>query len=313
MAVITVIIPAYNAGKYIARTLRSVVEQTFSDFACIIIDDGSTDATAKISSETVGHDARFRIVRQDNAGECAARNAGMALVRTPLVAMLDSDDVWHPDFLLKMTTALADDGVSVAWCRYAMFFDHNGRRKTQYWDNIHKTGNIWWDMLLDSVFCMGAWAARSDIVRKAGAFDGTLAVAGDRDFLLRMLALVCGDGRDATREIPEELLYYRQRRGSAVRNAGLALAMEWDLMQRHISHAGIPPRIRKRAGSFLAFKMAVIAASAAKEYATAARWYARAFRLDPGNLNLYWLPLRKAVLSLRQRLGRVRAPLLDSW
>lgn len=301
MAEITVIIPAYNAEKYIAHTLQSVLEQSFSDFTCIIVDDGSTDNTALMVTDTVGHDARFLLVQQNNAGECAARNAGIALVQTPLLTVLDSDDLWHPDFLQRMTRTLADDAISLAWCRYSMFFDHNGQRKTQPWDNVHKTGNPWWDMLLDNIFCMGAWAARSDVVRAVGPFDTTLTIAGDRDFSLRMLAMLCAEGHEGVKEIPEEMLYYRQRQGSAVRNATLALETEWRVMQQHINRAGVPPRIRKRAWSFLAFKMAVIAAFAAKDYRAALRWYAKAFCLDPLNLNLYWLPLRKAALSFGRK------------
>ena len=301
MAKITVVIPAYNAAKYIAHTLQSVLNQSFSDFSCIIVDDGSTDNTAQVVTDTVGHDARFLLVQQNNAGECAARNTGIALVQTPLLAVLDSDDLWHPDFLQKMTTVLADDTVSLVWCHFALFFDYNGQRKLQPWANVHKTGNPWWDMLLDSVFCMGAWAARSDVVRAAGPFDTALAIAGDRDFSLRMLAMLSADGRNRVKEVPEELLYYRQRQGSAVRNAALALETEWSVMLPHINHAGVPPRIRKRALSFLAFKMAVIAAFAAKDYRAALRWYAKAFYLDPLNLNIYWLPIRKIFLSLRKK------------
>lgn len=170
----------------------------------------------------------------------------------------------------------------------------------QPWDNVHKTGNPWWDMLMDNIFCMGAWAARTEVVRAAGLFDPALAIAGDRDFSLRMLAMLCTDGHSMVKEIPEELLYYRQRQQSAVRNASLALETEWNIMRPHINHPGVPPRIQKRAWSFLAFKMAVIAAFAKKDYRTALRWYAKALYLDPLNCNLYWLPMRKMLLSLKK-------------
>lgn len=300
MAVITVIIPAYNVERYIRKTIQSVQNQSFSDFFCIIVDDGSTDATAKIIAETIANDDRFLLVRQKNEGECAARNTGIALVQTPLLTVLDSDDLWHMDFLQKMTMVLSDSTIKLAWCHFTMFFDHNRQRKMQPWDNVHKTGNPWWDMLMDNIFCMGAWAARTEVVRAAGLFDPALAIAGDRDFSLRMLAMLCTDGHSMVKEVPEELLYYRQRQQSAVRNASLALETEWNLMRQHINHPGVPPRIQKRAWSFLAFKMAVIAAFAKKDYRTALRWYVKALYLDPLNLNLYWLPIRKMLLSLKK-------------
>lgn len=307
MALITVIIPAYNVERYIRETIQSVQNQSFSDFSCIIIDDGSTDTTAQVIYETIHNDERFLLVQQKNGGECAARNTGIALVQTPLLTVLDSDDLWHSEFLQKMTTVLSDQAIDLAWCHFAMFFDHSRQRKMQPWDNIHKTGNPWWDMLMDSIFCMGAWAARTEVVRAAGLFDTSLAIAGDRDFSLRMLAMLCTNGHNKVREIPEELLYYRPRQQSAVRNASLALETEWNIMLPHINHLGVPPRIQKRAWSFLAFKMAVIAAFAKKDYRTALRWYAKALYLDPLNCNLYWLPMRKMLLSLK-KAGYVDIP-----
>ena len=81
MAIITVIVPAYNTERYIMHTLRSVQAQSLSDFICIVVDDGSTDNMAQIVADTVGHDVRFLLVQQKNAGECAARNAGSPLCR----------------------------------------------------------------------------------------------------------------------------------------------------------------------------------------------------------------------------------------
>lgn len=296
---ITVVVPVYNSGKYIFDTIKSIQNQTYSNYKCIIVDDGSTDNTHQIICNVAKKDSRFQIIRQENRGECAARNTGIAHVTTEYITVLDSDDIWHPEFLQDMMDRLHKPGVKLAWCHFAMFYDGSTVRKPQPWDNVHKTGNIWWDMLCNSEFCMGAWAARTDVVRKAGPFDISLRVAGDRDFALRLLALICQQQPEAVQEIPRELLFYRQRAGSSVRNAQAALDTEWDTMRKHIEHTGIPSRIRKRAWSFLAFKMAVIASFGAHKYAVAIRWYIRAFFIDPLNMNLYWLPLRKIFLKLK--------------
>ncbi|RRD71718.1 MULTISPECIES: glycosyltransferase family 2 protein [unclassified Desulfovibrio] len=298
MPEVTVIIPAYNAAPWLADTLRSVQEQDFTNFSCIVVDDGSTDATAEIFARGVAHDSRFLLVRQAHAGVCAARNAGMELVQTPLVAMLDSDDIWHCSFLRRMVHALAKPGVRLACCRYALFHDKTCLRKPQAWINIHATGNIWWDMLLDSVFCMGAWVARTADTRMVGAFAPSLACAEDRDFLLRLLAYCAAGGDGSMICIPEELLFYRQRRESAVRTTTQPLETEWTLMSEHLEHPSVPPTVRRRGYSFLAFKMAVIAACAHHDLKAALRWYAKAVVLCPANMNLYLLPLRKLMLSL---------------
>lgn len=300
MSTISIIIPAYNCKKYISETIKSVLCQTYSDYECIIVDDGSTDGTDRVIAKIVDGDNRFKIVQQENLGECAARNTGISLASTPYLTVLDSDDIWHPNFLQYMLNVLQNKKADLVWCHFAMFYDGTNIRKRQPWANIHKTGNIWWDMLLDSEFCMGAWAARTDKVRAAGPFDPSLRVAGDRDFSLRLLALICQENPMAAQEVPQELLFYRQRAGSAVRNVQAALDTEWHIMKKHIEHPGIPPRIRKRAWSFLAFKMAVIAAFGARQYMTAIRWYIKAFCLDPLNLNLYWLPVRKLIMRLQR-------------
>ncbi|WP_214019921.1 glycosyltransferase family 2 protein [Methanoculleus sp.] len=94
---ISVVIPLYNKGPYIARALNSVLAQTVRDFEVIVVDDGSTDDGA----ETVRgfEDPRIRLIRQENRGVSAARNEGIEAARAELVAFLDADDEWMPRHL----------------------------------------------------------------------------------------------------------------------------------------------------------------------------------------------------------------------
>src|SRR5690348_9715426 len=85
----SVVIPTYNAAGFIHRTISSVLDQDFDDIEVIVVDDGSTDATASIV-ETF--DDRVRLIRQSNAGVAAARNRAIAVARGELVAFLDHDD-----------------------------------------------------------------------------------------------------------------------------------------------------------------------------------------------------------------------------
>jgi glycosyltransferase involved in cell wall biosynthesis len=94
---ISVVIPLYNKGRYIARALNSVLSQTLQDFEIIVVDDGSTDDGATIVREF--GDPRIRLIRQENQGVSAARNRGINESHAELVAFLDSDDEWLPKHL----------------------------------------------------------------------------------------------------------------------------------------------------------------------------------------------------------------------
>jgi glycosyltransferase involved in cell wall biosynthesis len=94
---VSVVIPHYNKGPYIARALNSVLTQTFPDFEVIVVDDGSTDDGAEIIRGF--DDPRIRLIQQENRGVSAARNRGIEAARAELVAFLDADDEWLPKFL----------------------------------------------------------------------------------------------------------------------------------------------------------------------------------------------------------------------
>lgn len=110
---ISVVIPVYNAERFIRFALDSVVHQTYSDWECICVDDGSTDGSGAILDEYAAKDERFRVVHRANGGEGPARNAGMDLASGEIVAFLDSDDVWHPEALRLIAATREATGADV--------------------------------------------------------------------------------------------------------------------------------------------------------------------------------------------------------
>jgi len=103
--VITVVIPLYNKATRIEKTIRSVLEQTYSDFELIVVNDGSTDDSQTVVEGIT--DSRIQIKNIKNSGVSVARNTGIKAASRPYVAFLDGDDWWAPTFLEEMVNAIA--------------------------------------------------------------------------------------------------------------------------------------------------------------------------------------------------------------
>src|SRR5258706_6371791 len=96
---VSILIPAYNAQRYIVEAVESMLAQTYGNFECIVVDDGSTDRTAPLLSELQRRDSRVRPLRVPHGGIVDALNAGADAARGDLIARMDADDVALPDRL----------------------------------------------------------------------------------------------------------------------------------------------------------------------------------------------------------------------
>ncbi|QVL50331.1 MAG: glycosyltransferase family 2 protein [Thiocapsa sp.] len=105
---VSVVIPVYNGERYIASTLRSVVEQSHENLEILVVDDGSTDGTADILKMLAQQDSRINLFNQSNKGVAAARNLGIKAAQGAFVAPLDADDIWHRERIAKQYRCLID-------------------------------------------------------------------------------------------------------------------------------------------------------------------------------------------------------------
>jgi len=116
---VSIITPAYNAGRFIGETIRSVQAQTWADWELLVVDDVSRDATADIVRHEGVRDPRVRLLQQpQNGGPGPARNAGLVAARGHLVAFLDADDLWLPGKLEMQVAALARSGAGLCFTAY---------------------------------------------------------------------------------------------------------------------------------------------------------------------------------------------------
>ncbi len=187
---ITVLLPAYNAVETILPALQSICAQSFSDFECLVIDDGSTDGTLdRIRSLS---DARIRLIARSHGGLVATLNAGLEQARGEFIARMDADDVCHPErFARQLELLRADPGLAAVGCGVRMFPDEQvaaGMRHYLSWLNSLVTpaqiaANIFVEMpLLHPAMMIRTSALRAIGGYRAGEFPE------DYDMLLRLHA-----------------------------------------------------------------------------------------------------------------------------
>ncbi|GAB3544103.1 glycosyltransferase family 2 protein [Spirosoma fluminis] len=122
----SVIIPLYNKADYIETAVASVLQQTFSQLELIVINDGSTDGSEQRLAAV--NDRRLTVISQPNAGVSAARNRGVSVARYPLLAFLDADDWWHPDFLKELHVLITDCPDAVLYGSNYYYVKHGQNR-----------------------------------------------------------------------------------------------------------------------------------------------------------------------------------------
>ena len=131
-SLVSIVIPVFNKEKWITQTLLTVYNQTYPNWECLIIDDGSTDASLAVVSEFVtNHPANWKVISQENSGQTRTRNLGIGLAEGEYIAFLDGDDLWLPSKLeLQMVTMLANPNFGLLLTSYVIFSEgqlHNFR------------------------------------------------------------------------------------------------------------------------------------------------------------------------------------------
>lgn len=124
MPQISVIVPVYQAEKYIGLCIESVLAQTFSDFELILVDDGSTDSSGKICDQYADRDRRIRVIHTRNKGAAAARNKGLAVAVGMYIIFVDSDDYIRQDMLLKLYETIVGSSYDLVVCDFMNIYEN---------------------------------------------------------------------------------------------------------------------------------------------------------------------------------------------
>lgn len=186
---VSVIMPAYNAERFIARAIESVLSQTFPDWELIVVDDGSTDGTAEVLADLT--DPRIRMIRQANGGEAVARNRGLDAVTGEYVAFLDADDLYLPNALADMVQYLNTHPEVAVLLSDGYFCDEHGKplmRLSEHRPGPY-TGDILEPLVLSASVISGiicTMSRRTTIERSGVRFDPALVIGPDWDFWIQL-------------------------------------------------------------------------------------------------------------------------------
>ncbi|MBO4897377.1 MAG: glycosyltransferase [Clostridia bacterium] len=118
MPKISIIIPVYNAGKYINECVDSIINQTFRDFELILVDDGSADNSGKICDDYAEKDSRIKVIHKENGGQAIARNKGLKIATGEYICFVDADDAVNPNMLEYLYEAAEKTKSKIVFCGY---------------------------------------------------------------------------------------------------------------------------------------------------------------------------------------------------
>ena len=181
---VTVVIPCYNAARWVEGTLHSLLNQATPPDAVVIIDDGSTDESRKIVAAVGGI---VRLMTQENAGACRARNVGLAEAKTPYVMFLDADDYVEGDMIGGAARALETADADVAFAPVALERPDGERERIFHYDGPPDAQAVYggWLNHYSQPPCSIVW--RTDFVRSIGGWDDTLLKNQDGELVMRAM------------------------------------------------------------------------------------------------------------------------------
>lgn len=204
---ISVIVPCYNQGAFIAETLNSVIAQTYTNWECIVIDDGSSDNSSQIAKEFCKKDTRIKYIYQQNSGVSVARNNGIAHAKGEFILPLDADDLIAPKYIEKAINIFSEEpDVKLVYCKAELFGATTGK-----WNlPEYRYEDLLWRNL---IFCSAVFS-KADYEKTNGYNSNMKLGLEDWDFWLSFLS-----STDKVICIDEVLFFYRIKQKSRTTSA----------------------------------------------------------------------------------------------
>jgi glycosyltransferase involved in cell wall biosynthesis len=305
VALVSVVVPAYNSATTLDATLRSIADQTMRDLTVMVIDDGSSDDTVDVAEAFASGDRRFSVLTKKNGGAAAARNTGLAAARGEFVAFLDSDDLWLPGkldsqlavFRARPEVGVSQTGVIHADTRLQPLFVERCTPGPMDPMEVLRFRNL-------PGFASTVMIRRSS-VPLLGEFDAGLAILEDWEFALRATI------RSVLWSIAEPLSIYRAHPGNRSRDLDLHIEPGMTVLDRLFADPELDPSVRRGRNEAYARMYLMFAGGAFRvgRWGALLRWGVKALVTDPRMVGyMAALPLRR----LQRRLSRRTSPSLPS-
>ncbi|CAD5933497.1 putative glycosyltransferase RF_0543 [Planktothrix tepida] len=229
MPLISVIIPVFNGEKTIYYTIESVLNQTFTDFELIIINDGSTDSTLDVISSI--NDPRIKVFSYPNGNQAVSRNRGISHANGEYIAFIDADDLWTPDKIEDQYQALQNNPEAAVAYSWTDYIDESSRF-LRPGSHITINGDVYPNLLVVNILENGSNPLiRRDALEEVGEFDSSLPPAEDWDMWLRLAK------QYQFITIPKPQILYRQSSQSASANVLKLEASSTKVIEQSFSQA----------------------------------------------------------------------------
>lgn len=242
---VSVIMPAYNAEKFIAESIESVLAQTYQNWELIVVDDGSTDKTAEIALQFGAKENRVKYFFQPNGRLGKARNTGIQKSSGSLVAFLDSDDLWLSEKLQRQIQIQRETGANVVYTEAVIFYEPGSvPGATEF--SIY-TGKIDGPRMIDLLLLVNRIPVSSvllemDSLKRAGPFEEDPDFHGCEDY---DLWLKLARGGAVFYGMPDKLIRYRRHQMAMTHRESKVLKPMLRVVSRHLD-AGTLSTDKKR-------------------------------------------------------------------
>ena len=207
---ISIIVPCYKQAHFLDVSLASVLDQTYQNWECIIVNDGSPDDTEEIALQWCKKDVRFKYVFKENGGLSSARNSGIKTATGTYILPLDADDLLHEDYLTKLVPVLdSNESIGIVSCYTAIFINNSSNVIDELKPKGNNVNNLLYQnqLIATSLYRKSLWTA-------VGGYDETM-LKGFEDWEFWISTTKLGSSYAI---IPEFLFFYRKAKKSMLVN-----------------------------------------------------------------------------------------------